>query len=112
MSFFVAIKTEIANKQYILSTLKEMQKRGEITEFVVNEKKEQIEIDRDGDVIIISRGKSGNFEVSGDARIVRSFSKRLTQLYAYASIKENLPLDFEIADESEIAGEIKILLKG
>ncbi len=112
MSFYIAIKTEISNKQYIISTLKEMQKRGEITRFLVDKKKDQIEIDRDGDTIIITREKSGNFEVTGDARIVRSFSKRLTQLYAYSSIKENLPLDFEIAHESEIAGEIKILLKG
>jgi hypothetical protein len=89
-----------------------MQKRGEVTRFLVDKKKDQIEIDRDGDSIIISRGKSGNFEVTGDARIVRSFSKRLTQLYAYSAIKENLPLDFEIAHESEVAGEIKILLKG
>ncbi len=112
MSFYIVIKTEISNKQYIISTLKEMQKRGEITRFLVDKKKEQIEIDRDGDIIIISREKSGNFEVTGDARVVRSFSKRLTQLYAYSSIKENLPLDFEIAHESEVAGEIKILLKG
>ena len=112
MSFYIVIKTEISNKQYIISTLKEMQKRGEITRFLVDKKKEQIEIDRDGDIIIISMAKSGNYEVSGDARIVRSFSKRLTQLYAYSSIKENLPLDFEITHESEIAGEITILLKG
>ncbi|MEE8422905.1 MAG: hypothetical protein V3S49_00020, partial [Thermodesulfobacteriota bacterium] len=105
MSFYIVIKTEISNKQYIISTLKEMQRRGEITRFLVDKKKEQIEIDRDGDIIIISKQKSGNFEVTGDARIVRSFSKRLTQLYAYSSIKENLPLDFEIAHESEVAGE-------
>lgn len=112
MSFYIVIKTEISNKQYIISTLKEMQKRGEITRFLVDKKKEQIEIDRDGDIIIMSREKSGNFVMSGDARIVRSFSKRLTQLYAYSAIKENLPLDFEIVHESEVAGEIKILLKG
>jgi hypothetical protein len=112
VSFYTVIKTEISNRQYILCALKEMQRRGEITNFRINEKKDRIEIDRDGDIIIISRETSGNFEMSGDARVVRSFSRRLTQLYAYASIKENLPLDFEIAHESEVAGEIKILLKG
>jgi hypothetical protein len=112
MSFYIVIKTEISNRQYILSALKEMRRRGEITDFIINEKKDRIEIDRDGDIIIISREKSGNFGISGDARVVRSFSKRLTQLYAYASIKENLPLDFEIAHESEVAGEIKMVLKG
>jgi hypothetical protein len=112
MSFYISIKTEISNKQYIISTLKEMQKRGEITRFLVDKKKDQIEVDRDGDIVIISREKSGNFEVTGDAPVVRYFSKRLTQLYAYSAIKENLPLDFEIAQESEVAGEIKILLKG
>ncbi len=112
MSFYTVIKTKITNRQYILSALKEMQRRGEITGFTINEKKELIEVDRAGDKIIISREKSGGFEMSGDARVVNSFSKRLAQLYAYASIKENLPLDFEIAHESETAGEIKILLKG
>ena len=36
----------------------------------------------------------------------------LKQIYALESIKDNLPLDFEIAQETEIEGEIKILLKG
>ncbi len=112
MSFYLVLKTELSNRQYVLATLKEMQKRGEITSFRVDEKKERIEVDRDGDIIVISRGSTGNFEISGDGRIVRTFSQRFTQLYAYSSIKENLPLDLEIAEESEVAGEIKLLLKG
>lgn len=112
MSFYTTIKTEITNKKYILCALEEMRRRGEITNFQLNERKEKIEIDRSGDIINILKEKTGSFEVAGDARVVRPFSDRLKQFYAYESIKDNLPLDFEIARESETAGEIVILLKG
>ncbi|MBI5875856.1 MAG: hypothetical protein HZB81_08480 [Deltaproteobacteria bacterium] len=112
MSFYTTIKTEITNKKYVLSALEEMKRRGEITNFQLQERKEKIEVDRSGDIINIAKEKTGNFEVAGDARVVRSFSDRLKQFYAYEAIKDNLPLDFEIAKESETAGEIVILLKG
>ena len=112
MSFYTTIKTEITDKKYVLSALEEMKRRGEITNFQFHEKKEKIEIDRSGDIINIAKEKTGNFEVAGDARVVKSFSDRLKQFYAYEAIKDNLPLDFEIAKESETAGEIVILLKG
>lgn len=112
MSFYTTIKTEITDKKYVLSALEEMKRRGEITNFQFHEKKEKIEVDRSGDIININKEKTGNFEVAGDARVVKSFSDRLKQFYAYETIKDNLPLDFEIAKESETAGEIVILLKG
>lgn len=112
MSFYTVIKTELKEKQYILCAVEEMQKRGEITVFEIGSKKEGIKINRDGDIIHINKSKTGNYQVEGDARVVNAFSKRLKQLYAYESIKENLPFDFEIAQETEVAGEIKILLKG
>ena len=65
-----------------------------------------------GDIITIGKSKEGNYQVEGDARVVNAFSKRLKQIYAYESIKENLPLDFEIVQEKEVAGEMKIVLKG
>ncbi|MFZ3090431.1 MAG: hypothetical protein WA240_07400 [Nitrospirota bacterium] len=113
MSFYAVIKTELSNKRYIIAALSEMKRRGEITAYEINERKEKIEIDRDGDILTVSKEKAGeNFEVGGDSRVVNTFSNRLKQFYAYESIKENLPLDFEIAKETEEAGEIKILLKG
>lgn len=112
MSFYTKIQTEIKDKALLICALTELKQRGEITEFSFNEKKETIEIDRDGDILNISKEKTGLFNMSGDNRVVSSFSKRLTQIYAYEAIKENLPLDFEISQENEIAGEIKIILKG
>jgi len=112
MSFYTVIKTEITDKKYVLCALEEMKKRGEITNFQFHKKKEEIEVDRSGDILNIVREKTGNYAVGGDARVVKSFSDRFKQFYAYESIKDNLPLDFEIARESETAGEIMILLKG
>ncbi|MBI5327277.1 MAG: hypothetical protein HZB80_03145 [Deltaproteobacteria bacterium] len=111
MSFYTTIKTEITNKKYIIAALEEMKRRGEITNFQLHERKEKIEVDRSGDIINIAREKTSNFGVAGDARVVKSFSDRLKQFYAYESIKDNLPLDFEIAKESEVGGDIMILLK-
>lgn len=113
MSFYTVIRTELKNKGYIVAALMEMRKRGEILKCKINEKKETIEIDRDGDAIKVTREKAGGFEVAGDARVVKVFSDRLKQMYALESIKDNLPLDFEIDSETETAtGEIKLLLKG
>jgi len=112
MSFYTVIKTELKSKKYLICALEELKKRGEITSFVSNERKETVEIDRDGDVINISKEKTGNYQIGGDNRVVNAFSNRLKQIYAYESIKDNLPLDFEIANESETAGEIHIVLKG
>jgi hypothetical protein len=112
MSFYTVIKTELSNKKYIICALEELKKRGEIKSFVKNEKKETFEVDRDGDIINIAKEKTGNFEIGGDARAARNFSNKLKQFYAYESIKDNLPLDFEIAKENETAGEIQILIKG
>ncbi|MBI5642199.1 MAG: hypothetical protein HY954_01845 [Deltaproteobacteria bacterium] len=112
MSFYTVIKTQLSNKKYIICALEELKKRGEITSFVKNDRKETIEVDRDGDIINIAQEKTGNFEVGGDNRVVNRFSDRLKQFYAYESIKDNLPLDFEISKETENAGEIQILLKG
>lgn len=112
MSFYAKIKTELSNKKYIICALAELKKRGEITTYVMNEKKEKIEVDRDGDMLNICKEKSGNnMEVQGDARVARVFANRLKQMYAYESIKDNLPLDFEIVKETEVAGEILIMLK-
>ncbi len=112
MSFYTKIQTEIKDKQLLVCALNELKQRGEITEFSLNEKKETIEVDRDGDIVNIAKEKTGLFNMAGDNRVVGSFSKRLAQIYAYEAIKENLPLDFEITQENEIAGEIKIILKG
>lgn len=112
MSFYTVIKTELKNKKYIVAALQELKKRGEITSFVKNERKEEIEVNRDGDMITIAQEKTGSFEIAGDNRVVQSFSNRLKQMYAYESIKDNLPLDLEIAKETESAGDILILLKG
>ncbi|GMR04951.1 MAG: hypothetical protein BMS9Abin23_0874 [Thermodesulfobacteriota bacterium] len=113
MSFYLAIKTQLKNKAHVIAALMEMRKRGELLSCKINDKKETIEVDRDGDKIKLSLEKEGNFEVSGDARVVRVFSNRLKQMYALESIKENLPLDFEIDTETETAtGEIKLLIKG
>lgn len=113
MSFYTVIKTELASKKYILAALAEMKKRGEIREFVHNERKETIEVDQDGDILNIAKEQAGNYEIGGDNRVVNRFSNRIKQLYAYESIKDNIPLDFEIATETEtVEGEIKILLKG
>jgi len=112
MSFYTVIKTELKNKKYIIAALKEMEKRGELLKCEINEKKGVIEVDRDGDIIKVTQEKSGYHEVAGDARVVKPFSDRLKQVYALESIKDNLPLDFEIAKETESAGSITILLKG
>ncbi|MDH4099221.1 MAG: hypothetical protein OEV28_01445 [Nitrospirota bacterium] len=113
MSFYTVIKTELSNKKYLICALSEMKKRGEITSFLENERKETIEVDRDGDIMTIAKEKTGqNFELAGDNQVVQKFSNRLKQFYAYESIKDNLPLDFEIATETETEGEIRILLKG
>ncbi|MEK7880895.1 MAG: hypothetical protein AAB210_03245 [Deltaproteobacteria bacterium] len=112
MSYYTEIKTELKNKHYILLALKELKKRGEITRYEPLEKKDSIKVDRGGDLFNISTTKEGTIRVEGDARVVTAFTQRLTQMYAYMSIKENLPLDFEIAKETESAGSITILLKG
>ena len=113
MSFYAKIKTQMSQKQYLIAALKELEKRGEIVSYQVSEKTEAIEVDRDGDLLNVAQEKSGtNFEVAGDVRIARNFADRLKQMYAYESIKDNIPLDFEIAEETERAGEIEILLKG
>ena len=112
MSFYAKIKTQLANKKYILSALAELERKGEISSYEYIEKKEKIKIDRDGDILNIVQDKTGNFEVTGDVHIGRIFTERLKQIYAYESIKDNLPLDFEIAKELEEGGEISILLKG
>lgn len=113
MSFYTVIKTDLSNRKYIICALEEMKKRGEVTSFLVNERKETIEIDRDGDIVTIVKEKTGSgFELAGDNRVIQGFSNRLKQFYAYESIKDNLPLDFEIVRETETAGEIQILLKG
>lgn len=112
MSFYTVIETEMKSRRHVICALEELKERGEITSFVVNEKKETITIDRSGDIVSITLEKTGNYGVAGDARAVRGFSRRLAQMYAYAAIKDSMPLDFEIAQETESGGEIKILLKG
>jgi len=113
MSFYTVIQTELKNKKYVVAALMELRKRGEITACKINEKKETMEVDRSGDIIKVSKNKMGDFELGGDNRVVQNFSNKLKQFYALESIKDNLPLDFEIVEEKEtIAGEIKILLKG
>lgn len=112
MSFYTQIKTELTSRKYVLCALEELKKKGEITGYQVVDKKNKIEVNREGDIINILHAKAGNFEVGGDSRVINTFTNRLKQLYAYESIKENLPLDFEIAKESEVSGDIVILLKG
>lgn len=113
MSFYCVIKTEIKNRKYLVAALHELKERGELSSVEHNERKETFDLDQDGDKIKISKErKTGNFEVGGDARVVRRFSNRLKQMYALESIKDNMPLDFEIAQENEQGGEIRILLKG
>ncbi|MFZ3073437.1 MAG: hypothetical protein WA162_09360 [Thermodesulfobacteriota bacterium] len=112
MSYYTEIKTELKNRHYILLALEELKKRGEITRYEQIEKKDSIKVDRGGDIMNVSMTKEGTVRVEGDARVVNAFTQRLTQMYAYMSIKENLPLDFEIAKETESAGSITILLKG
>src|SRR3989304_9964923 len=113
MSFYCVIKTELSKKKYIIAALAEMQRKGEITNYTVSRTKEKIEVDREGEVVTVSRGnENSNFEIGGISRPAREISDRMKQLYAYESIKDNLQLDFEIAQETEEAGEIFITLKG
>lgn len=112
MSFYTTIKTELASKATVILALRELETRGEIRAFEELKKKDKIEIDRSGDIISITKNKAGELQLEGDARIVETFLKRLKQMYAYESIKENLPLDFEIAEEAELGGDITITLKG
>lgn len=111
MSFYTVIDTEMGDLKIIISALEELKSRGEIRTFEYNEQKETITVDRDGDILNIIMEKSGNFQVGGDARVAERFAQRLKQMYAYQTIIENLPLDFEIAQEIESSGEIRILLK-
>lgn len=113
MSFYTVIDTELKNEKYIISALQELIRRGEITNYKMLLKQNKIKIDRGGDVIHIGLDvKTGTFRVEGDVRVVEAFVKRLKQFYAYESIKENLPFDFEIASEREVAGDITLVLKG
>jgi hypothetical protein len=112
MSFYTKLKTELKNGKYIICALEEMKKRGEIKSYVKNDRKDTMEVDRDGDIISITREKAGDYELAGDNRVLNAFSNRLKQMYAYESIKDNLPLDLEVVNETESAGEITILLKG
>ncbi len=111
MSFYLKLKVQIKNKKYLIAALKEMAKNGELSKYEENEKKETIEVDRSGDVIKIIKDKLGGYELGGDAHVVKSFADRLKQVYALESIKDNIPLDFEIVQETESAGEILLLLK-
>ncbi|MBI5560438.1 MAG: hypothetical protein HY883_04125 [Deltaproteobacteria bacterium] len=113
MSFYTVIDTELKSKKHIILALEELKRRGEITKYGLVVKQDKIRIDRSGDIIHIGLDvKTGNFHVEGDVRVVEAFAKRLKQFYAYESIKESLPLDFEIASEREIAGDITLVLKG
>ncbi|MDH4226875.1 MAG: hypothetical protein OEV59_03850 [Deltaproteobacteria bacterium] len=112
MSFFTKLNTELKNKQYVLAAIAALKQTGEIKNYAINEKKESVEINRAGDIIQVVKTKTGEYELQGDARVVSAFSSRLKQLYAYEAIKDNMPLDFEIAEEIETAGEIRIVLKG
>lgn len=112
MSFFTMIKTELKSRPLVIAALQQLKQRGEIRGFTVNERKGTIEIDREGQVLELSQDETGAFQVAGDTRAVGAFSRRLAQIYAYVTIKESLPLDFEIVEEKEVAGEITILLKG
>jgi len=112
VSFYTEIKTELSSKPIVICALEELKRRGEISSFEELEKKGKIKIDRDGDIIHISQTAEGVFQIEGDSRVVSAFTNRLKQMYAYESIKMSLPLDFEIAEESELAGNISIVLKG
>jgi hypothetical protein len=112
MSFYTKIKTEITNKQTVLLALKEMAKRGEISSFDTHIKSGDIKIDRSGDILNITQEKDGSLQIAGDSRVANTFTNRLKQFYAYEAIKENLPLDFEIAEEHELGGDITIVLRG
>ncbi|MEE8575339.1 MAG: hypothetical protein V3T30_07995 [Thermodesulfobacteriota bacterium] len=112
MSFYTTIQTELKNRHHVICALRELTERGEITSYNLNEEKGTITVDQGGDILLLSLEKTGNFGVAGDARLARNFTRRLTQMYAYAAIKDAMPLDFEIAQETEVAGEIKIILKG
>ncbi|VAV82836.1 hypothetical protein MNBD_DELTA01-815 [hydrothermal vent metagenome] len=113
MSFYAVVQTELTEKKFIMLALEEMQKRGEITSFRVNNKNDSIDVDRSGDKITIKLdAKTKQYQFAGDSRVVSSFSKRFTQIYALESIKDSLPLDFEIETEKEIGGEINLILKG
>ena len=113
MSFYCVIKTELSRRKYIIAALAEMQKKGEITSYEISKTKDKINVDRGGEVVTVSRiNEKSNYEIGGIARPAREISDRMKQLYAYESIKDNLPLDFEIAKETEEAGEIVIMLKG
>jgi hypothetical protein len=111
MSFYLKLQIQLDNRKYLMAALREMAKNGELTRFEENEKKESIEIDRNGDIIKIIKAKLGGYELGGDAQVVKSFADRLKQVYALESIKDNMPLDFEIVKETESAGEILLLLK-
>jgi hypothetical protein len=113
MSFYAVVQTELTEKKFIMLALEEMQKRGEITDFKIVGKNDSIEVNRSGDKITIKLdAKTGQYQFAGDSRVVNSFSKRFTQIYALESIRDNLPLDFEIEMENEIGGEINLILKG
>ncbi len=105
MSFYTVIQTEITDQKHLIMALEELKKRGEIRDYTTNVKLDEIEVDRSGDKIKIKSGETG-FELGGDKQVVERFGKRLKQMYAYASIMDNLPLDFEIG------GEINLILKG
>lgn len=112
MSFYTKIKTQLKVKKYVIAALEELKRRGEITSYQKVGSKEDIKVDRSGDIMNISLSKAGTFEIAGDNRVVQPFSDKIKQVYALEAIKDNLPLDFEIATETEQAGEILILLKG
>jgi hypothetical protein len=44
MSFYTVIKTELSNKKYIICALEELKERGEVTNFLVNERKETMRL--------------------------------------------------------------------
>ncbi len=112
MSFYCVIQTKISNKHHLIAALTELRRRGELSSVEHNERKETFEVDRDGDKLKISQNKkTGDFEIGGDNRVVNRFANRLKQMYALEAIKENMPLDFEVVEEEESGGEIRILLK-
>ncbi len=112
MSFYAVVQTELTENKFIMLALEELKERGEITSFRIN-KNDSIDVDRSGDKIVIKLdAKTKQYQFAGDSRVVSSFSKRFTQIYALMSIKDSLPLDFEIESEKEIGGEISLILKG
>ncbi len=112
MSFYTVVSTELKNREYIISAITELVDRGEAHGYKIIEKNDNIVVERGGEKIVISVNELGEYQVEGDSRVVEAFAKRLKQMYAYASIKANLPLDFEISSEKEFAGDITLLLKG